>query len=588
MVAENKPDGVRAGRDGAAARDGLAANRALWDDLAEFHGTDPEDRSYDVPSFLAGGQTLRAIERELAGDVAGKDLLHLQCHFGMDTLNWARLGARVTGVDFSSKAIARARTLAEQAGVDAEFVEADTQRLPDALAGRFDLVVATYGVLSWIGDLGAWMSGAATALRPGGRLVLVDLHPAFQTVLTFDPFVADWPYGGGAPQHDAMTGTYALAEAPLEPKKSTQYPYSVGEIVTAAASAGLAVERLDEHTETETDGRHILPQGPDGLYRFPFSDTHLPILYSLSAVLPPAPETAPATGRTVRDMRYRHVDVFSPQPYSGNSLMVFPDSTDLSGKQMARITQEMRHFESVFLTQDSSGDRNWRARVFDLAEELDFAGHPLIGAACVLHALHGGDTTEIWHLKLKARTVDVTTRRRAAGRYTSVLDQGSAEFLERPHIPGLASWFSLDAEDLDPDLPPQVLSTGLRYLMIPVRGDALERARITRDLTAPLAAAGAQFAYLLDAGALEGRHWNNDGVLEDVATGSGAGCAAAYLRRYDRIGNGETVTLHQGRFTGRPSQMEISAHGEGQDIHSVTVGGDVAFVAEGVLAELPT
>lgn len=141
-------------------------------------------------------------------------------------------------MDFSSKAIAWARTLAEQAGLAAEFVEADTQRLPDALAGRFDLVVATYGILSWIGDLGAWMGGAATALRPGGRLVLVDLHPVFQTVLTFDPFVADWPYGGGAPQHDVMTGTYAHADAPLQPNKSIQYPYSVGEIVTAAASAG--------------------------------------------------------------------------------------------------------------------------------------------------------------------------------------------------------------------------------------------------------------------------------------------------------------------------------------------------------------
>ncbi|MBE1602767.1 PhzF family phenazine biosynthesis protein [Streptomyces stelliscabiei] len=284
-------------------------------------------------------------------------------------------------------------------------------------------------------------------------------------------------------------------------------------------------------------------------------------------------------------MRYLHVDVFSTQPYCGNSLTVFPDSPDLSDKQMARITKEMRHFESVFLAQEGSSNRTWRARVFDLAEELDFAGHPLIGAACVLHALHGGDDTDTW--KLKAGTVDVPTRRRAAGRYTSVLNQSGAQFLGRPHIPALASWFSLDADDLDPDLPPEVVSTGLRYLMIPVRGDAIARARITRDLAASLTTVGAQFAYLLDAAALEGRLWSNDGVHDDVAIGSGAGCAAAYLRCHGRIGTGETVTLHQGRFTGRPSQMAISAHGEGQDIHSVTVGGDVAFVAEGHLAELP-
>ncbi|MEU0785411.1 class I SAM-dependent methyltransferase [Streptomyces sp. NPDC006173] len=287
MVA-NKPETASAlerHTAGDVAR-GLASNRALWDRLADFHGTDPDDRSYDVESFLAGRQTLRGIEKELAGDVAGKDLLHLHCHFGMDTLSWARLGARVTGVDFSPRAITRARALAERAGLAAEFIEADTQRLPDSLSARFDLVVATYGVLSWIADLTAWMAGAAAALRPGGRLVLVDLHPVFQTVLTFEPFVADWPYGGGVPQHDAMTGTYAHSNAPLAPQESTQYPYSVGEIVTAAASAGLAVEQLGEHTEAETDGRHILPQGPDGLFRFPVSDTYLPILYSLSAVRP--------------------------------------------------------------------------------------------------------------------------------------------------------------------------------------------------------------------------------------------------------------------------------------------------------------
>ncbi|WP_340373752.1 PhzF family phenazine biosynthesis protein [Streptomyces sp. SS7] len=286
-------------------------------------------------------------------------------------------------------------------------------------------------------------------------------------------------------------------------------------------------------------------------------------------------------------MRYLHVDVFSSRPYSGNSLAVFPDSAQLSAEQMARITQEMRHFESVFLARDPTGDRSRHARVFDLAGELDFAGHPLIGAACVLHALHGGDETETWPLKLKARAVDVTTRRRAAGRYSAVLDQGPAAFLGRPDIAELAAWFSLDTDDLDPDLPAEVLSTGLRYLMVPVRGDALERARIAQDLEAPLAAQGAQFAYLLDATTMEGRHWNNDGVLEDVATGSGAGCAAAYLRRHSRIGDGESVTLHQGRFTGRASQMTISAHGEGQDIRSVTVGGEVAFVAEGHLRELP-
>ncbi|MCX5233359.1 PhzF family phenazine biosynthesis protein [Streptomyces sp. NBC_00233] len=286
-------------------------------------------------------------------------------------------------------------------------------------------------------------------------------------------------------------------------------------------------------------------------------------------------------------MRYLHVDVFSGRPYSGNSLAVFPESGQLIGAQMQRITQELRHFESIFLSQDSDRDGMWQARVFDLNEELDFAGHPVIGAACALHALYGTDDNETWTLKLKARTVEVTTERRGPGRYASVIDQGPASFLGRPDLSDVASWFSLEAEDLDPNLPAEVVSTGLRYVVLPVRSGALDRARIALDLDAPLAKLGAQFAYLLDADAMEGRHWNNDGIVEDVATGSGAGCAAAYLRRHGRIRDGEAAILRQGRFTGRPSEMTISADGQGEDIRSVKVGGEVAFVAEGLLQELP-
>ncbi|GIH06098.1 phenazine biosynthesis protein PhzF [Rhizocola hellebori] len=283
-------------------------------------------------------------------------------------------------------------------------------------------------------------------------------------------------------------------------------------------------------------------------------------------------------------MQYHHVDVFSSRPYSGNSLAVFAQADGLTGAQMAQITKELRHFESIFLVPQGP---MWTARVFDLLDELDFAGHPVIGAACVLHALHGLADEQTWTIQLKARTVGVTTRRGSRGRYTGVLDQGPAAFLGRPDSASIASWFSLRPSDLDPDLPPEIVSTGLRYLVLPVRGTALESARITIDLGIPLDGIGAQFAYLLDARQMEGRHWNNDGVVEDVATGSGAGCAAAYLRRHGRIGDGEAATLHQGRFTGRPSQMTIAAFGEGEDIRSVHVGGDVVFVGTGRLRELP-
>ncbi|MEU9160897.1 PhzF family phenazine biosynthesis protein [Streptomyces sp. NPDC048424] len=125
-------------------------------------------------------------------------------------------------------------------------------------------------------------------------------------------------------------------------------------------------------------------------------------------------------------MRYHHVDVFTDRPYGGNSLAVFPDADALTWGRMRAITRELRHFESVFLLRDGSPahPRRARARVFDLTGELDFAGHPLIGAAAVLHALHGAADHEAWTLRLPARTVEVTTERRGPGRYASLLDQG--------------------------------------------------------------------------------------------------------------------------------------------------------------------
>lgn len=288
---------------------------------------------------------------------------------------------------------------------------------------------------------------------------------------------------------------------------------------------------------------------------------------------------------------YVHVDVFSPRPYSGNSLAVFTDSTGLSSEQMSLITKELRHFESIFLVQE--GEREFHARVYDLVEELGFAGHPVIGAACVLHDRLGLDAldTQRWTLRLKARTVTVETERRAPRRYFAMLDQGRAEFGCVPpsqRHADIASWFSLRETDLAPGSAPEVVSTGLRYLVVPVREKALARARISiHDLDRKLAELGAEFAYLFDPEAIHGRHWNNDGLIEDVATGSGAGCVAAYMRRHELLADGEAATLRQGCFVGRPSEITIKTHGEGTQVHSVLVGGDVSLVGAGRLDVLP-
>lgn len=289
-------------------------------------------------------------------------------------------------------------------------------------------------------------------------------------------------------------------------------------------------------------------------------------------------------------MNYLHVDVFSAAPYGGNSLAVFPDARGLTAGQMAAITKELRHFESIFLFPGGEAGR-FAARVFDLEGELDFAGHPVIGAAGVLHSLETEEETAGWTLELPARTVTVQTARTGPGAYEAVLDQGAPEFLGAPDAAmggEIASWFGLAADDLDAGLRPEVVSTGLRYLVVPVRGGALERASVAvRHLEGKLAGLGAEFAYLLDADGMEGRHWNNDGLIEDVATGSGAGCVAAYLHRHGRLAAGELVGLAQGRFLGRPSRISLRVRAQDGRPVAVEVGGGVALVGFGRLERLP-
>lgn len=294
-------------------------------------------------------------------------------------------------------------------------------------------------------------------------------------------------------------------------------------------------------------------------------------------------------GMNVHDrapLEYRQVDVFASRPYTGNPLAVVPDAPGLTAAQMLAITQELRHFEAVFLRTDEAGVVT--ARVFDLLGELEFAGHPLLGAAAVLHERDGSADPRRWVLGLPGRDVGVSTRRTATG-FHAELDQGAPAFLgtvpdeDRAEV---AAALNLPVRALA-DLPLQVVSTGLRYLVVPVVA-GLADARIVRpDFAELVARYGAQYAYVLDVDALEGRHWNNDGVLEDVATGSAAGCVGAYLARHGVVPVGEELVLRQGRFTGRPSLLSVLPQGSPDALHDVRVGGHVSMVARGILDDLP-
>jgi SAM-dependent methyltransferase len=263
-------------------------NRAHWDALAAAHG---QDAVYDSEALIAGADSLHEAEaagvREAVGAVAGLDVLHLQCHIGFDAISLARRGARVVGVDFSPASLEKARALARRCEVDVQFVEADATRLPVELGNRFDLVYATVGVICWIDDLREWMRSATAALRGGGKLLLVDLHPAYMMVGSLDPLRFDFPYAHDGPRAYDAPGSYAGADLPVAATETVEYGHSLAEVVNAALAAGLKIQRLDEHLETDFDPRgDMLPPDEDGRYRLRIDGERLPILFALVAAKP--------------------------------------------------------------------------------------------------------------------------------------------------------------------------------------------------------------------------------------------------------------------------------------------------------------
>jgi SAM-dependent methyltransferase len=249
------------------------SNLAHWESLAAFHGRG-NDRYYDIDRLVAGGTLMgaeeaAALDRATAGrGVGGLDVAHLQCHLGCDAITMARAGASVTGIDFSPTALLRLGEIAASCGVDVATVEADSRDLPTSLDGSFDLVYASVGVLGWIDDLDAWMRGVSRVLRPGGQLVLVELHPLLTMIDDLDPLVLDFPYNFDGPHEFSGTGSYANRDADVS-WTTVQYAHGLAEVVTSAQRAALRLTYLEEHTSMSFDPRGVesMSGDPDGRFR---------------------------------------------------------------------------------------------------------------------------------------------------------------------------------------------------------------------------------------------------------------------------------------------------------------------------------
>ncbi|WP_043614748.1 class I SAM-dependent methyltransferase [Nonomuraea candida] len=259
--------------------DYLRINRANWNARVPVHVTSD---FYDVAGFRAGGSALRPFELEEVGDVAGRDLVHLQCHFGLDTLSWARRGARVTGLDLSDAAIGEAARIAGECGIPARFVAADVYDAPEALGGAtYDIVYTGVGALVWLPDVTRWAATVAALLRPGGFLYIAEFHP-FTDVLDDETGTrVTHDYFDRGPHVYADPYSYAGDDV-LEHQTSVQFRHGLGEIVTAIAAAGLRVEFLHEHDHT-LFRRFATLTGEEGVYRMPGEAPRIPLMFSLRA-----------------------------------------------------------------------------------------------------------------------------------------------------------------------------------------------------------------------------------------------------------------------------------------------------------------
>jgi SAM-dependent methyltransferase len=259
------------------------ANRARWDELVPIH---LRSAYYDVDGFKSGRLSLSPVEREELGGVEGLSLLHLQCHFGLDTLSWARLGARVVGVDFSEKAIGAAQALAAELGIDARFVCSDVNDLPNVLEEQFDIVFTSYGVLCWLPDIEQWANVAAHFLLPGGTFHIVEFHP-FACVFDDEGEVLRlrYPYFSSSEPliFEGGAGSYADRGAELRTNVVYSWTHSLSEVLNAIISAGLSIDFLHEFSVSPEAFRPGMERGPDGVYRLKEHGESIPLLFSIKA-----------------------------------------------------------------------------------------------------------------------------------------------------------------------------------------------------------------------------------------------------------------------------------------------------------------
>ncbi|NIG55988.1 bifunctional 2-polyprenyl-6-hydroxyphenol methylase/3-demethylubiquinol 3-O-methyltransferase UbiG [Chitinophaga sp. Cy-1792] len=254
----------------------FSVNKQLWNNKTEVH---LRSEFYAVAGFKAGKSSLNQVELTEVGEVAGKQLLHLQCHFGMDTISWAKQGAVVTGLDLSDKAIDTATALAAELQVPATFVCANVYDTVQVIPGVFDIVYTSYGTIGWLPDLDIWANAIATKLKPGGFFYMVDFHPI---VWMFDDQFTkiQYSYFNHAPIVETTNGTYADRQADLH---DTAYGWNhpTSEVLNALKRAGLTLDFFNEHASSPYNCFANTVEVTPGEFQIKGLEDKIPMLFSL-------------------------------------------------------------------------------------------------------------------------------------------------------------------------------------------------------------------------------------------------------------------------------------------------------------------
>ncbi|ERJ60009.1 class I SAM-dependent methyltransferase [Sphingobacterium paucimobilis] len=258
--------------------DYVAINRQSWNNRTETH---LKSDFYNLEGFLQGDSSLNAIELDLLGDIQGKSILHLQCHFGQDSISLSRLGASVTGVDLSDKAIASAREITQQTQTDTTFICCDVYDLPAHLDETFDIVYTSYGVIGWLPDLDKWAKVIARFLKPGGKLVFVEFHPV---VWMFDDDFEKigYRYFNSGAIIESENGTYADKDADIS-QDYVCWNHGLSEVVNSLLRNGLELKSLDEFDYSPYNCFNKTIEFEPKKYRIAHLDDKIPMVYALVA-----------------------------------------------------------------------------------------------------------------------------------------------------------------------------------------------------------------------------------------------------------------------------------------------------------------